>query len=594
MGENVDFKALRERFHAKGEMADAKGGESQRPPMQRFPRAVLPTGQSPSTNGATRPKLSPGVPGPRSSPDLSRMFKPPIAEPESIVPARPTPPFGVFPRPPPSYRTVPVPQEPKTESPVKDRLQGKVKVTGELLQNMMLKPPVQDSPTSKPVPSPTSILRSQRSMAEVPPLRRTLPPEGPRPVKPQRPPSVNLDNYRKAAPAPPLPGRPSLGRKPGGVNPPVPRTGSPSGPPRLPLKPSSIVQHHSVRLEDDQDTYDDIDVLPPPPPPPPSKPVFKEGSKYFVSLLSLGLKESDSDDIYEPVDDVPESVSLSKNTQKEMKRQRDLEKKEQKERQKKENEYRKKFKLTENVEVLHIARVQHDWQGGKNDLCVRQGDRVEIIRVKNNPEGKWLARTMTGTYGYISNTCVEVDYEEVKRRILGKPTDSSFPPPPLPPNKPLSDDLYYDVGSSDQMDRMSVKCFLPFLSDVYDDVEALSDDFPPPPIEFSLDLKKNKKQEKEEKEFRKKFKFEGPINVLYNMMVDPNANIKKGGGKDLPLVPGEIVEVIQLVNDKKALCRNGNGKYGYVPRVFLLHEEGDIYDDIDNDTEVYDNDANTT
>uniref|UniRef100_A0A3B3S068 Helically-extended SH3 domain-containing protein n=1 Tax=Paramormyrops kingsleyae TaxID=1676925 RepID=A0A3B3S068_9TELE len=88
----------------------------------------------------------------------------------------------------------------------------------------------------------------------------------------------------------------------------------------------------------------------------------------------------------------------------------------------------------------------------------------------------------------------------------------------------------------------------------------------------SLDLKKSKKQEKEEKEFRKKFRFEGPVQVKYKMMVDPNTTTKKGSGKDLPLSPGEILEVIQFVNDRKALCRNGQGKC----------TEGDIYDDVDS------------
>lgn len=48
-------------------------------------------------------------------------------------------------------------------------------------------------------------------------------------------------------------------------------------------------------------------------------------------------------------------------------------------------------------EVLHTARVRHDWSGGgKLDLSVRQDERVEILRVKNNPGGKWLARSATG------------------------------------------------------------------------------------------------------------------------------------------------------------------------------------------------------
>lgn len=120
----------------------------------------------------------------------------------------------------------------------------------------------------------------------------------------------------------------------------------------------------------------------------------------------------------------------------------------------------------------------------------------------------------------------------------------------------------------------------------------------------SQDPKRSKKLEKEEKEFRKKFKvhfsyfcgsalrsesclnalllpwsltgnkfndtwlcvvfchcqFEGPIQVLCCMMVDPNANIKKGSGKDLTVVKGEILEVIQQTNEKKVLCRNRQGK----------------------------------
>lgn len=49
------------------------------------------------------------------------------------------------------------------------------------------------------------------------------------------------------------------------------------------------------------------------------------------------------------------------------------------------------------MEALHVARVRHDWNGeGSLDLVVRQDDRVEIIRVKNNPGGKWLARSLNG------------------------------------------------------------------------------------------------------------------------------------------------------------------------------------------------------
>uniref|UniRef100_A0A3B4ZCI3 Helically-extended SH3 domain-containing protein n=1 Tax=Stegastes partitus TaxID=144197 RepID=A0A3B4ZCI3_9TELE len=83
---------------------------------------------------------------------------------------------------------------------------------------------------------------------------------------------------------------------------------------------------------------------------------------------------------------------------------------------------------------------------------------------------------------------------------------------------------------------------------------------------------------KVEKELRKKFKLEGPLKVLHTMMVDPNSVIKKPGAKDLQVIRGEVLDVIQLTNSKKALCRNQYGKCTYTLGIAL---EGDIYDDVD-------------
>ncbi|KAI1891834.1 hypothetical protein AGOR_G00147820 [Albula goreensis] len=590
MEETVDVKALKARFHAQAEMAALGGGGPIRPLLPGGGRAGPPMVFNSPANGAIRPKASPIGPKPQpglhSSPDLHKFARPPVADNEAPASLRtPPPPVGVFPRPPPSYRTgsrEAVVAQPVTERP------GKVKATGELLQTMMLKQhSSQDLTVSKQTSPVIAPLRMQRSMVEVPPLRRNLPQEGPRPLKPKRPPYVNLDSYRKASSVS-QPGRPLLGKPHGGSSPSLPRSGSPLGPPRLPAKPSGLTQQHSIVVdEDDQETYDDIDVLPPPPPPPPKYPGSREDS-WTDHGSTQGDEESGESEIYEPIDEPDEQPKPPRNDKKkreDLRRQLEQQKKEEKEKRKKESEYRKRFKLTELVEVLHMARVRHDWQGGKNDLCVRQGDNIEIIRVKNNPEGKWLARTLNGIYGYISNTCVDVDYEEVKRSLLSKKADTSLPPPPPPP--PVRDDDWYDDVGSSQQHNSSMDFD---HEDVYDDVDV---EFPPPPLEASLDTKRIKKLEKEEKEFRKKFKFEGQITVLYNMMVDPNANVKKGGGKDLSINRGEILDVIQIVNDKKALCRNEQGKYGYVSRSILLQAEGDIYDDVDNKTDVYDNDTST-
>uniref|UniRef100_A0A4W5MNV4 SH3 domain-containing protein n=1 Tax=Hucho hucho TaxID=62062 RepID=A0A4W5MNV4_9TELE len=57
-------------------------------------------------------------------------------------------------------------------------------------------------------------------------------------------------------------------------------------------------------------------------------------------------------------------------------------------------------------------------KGHKNDLAVKNGDIVSIIRTTNCPKGKWLARNSTNTYGYISVSDVELDIKEMLE--LGK------------------------------------------------------------------------------------------------------------------------------------------------------------------------------
>ncbi|XP_017567566.1 FYN-binding protein 1 isoform X3 [Pygocentrus nattereri] len=546
MGDNVDVRALRAKFNAQKETASSGGGASPRH------SAVGHTSES-SANGVIRNKSSPVIPRPVLPVNSAN-------EPKRFGQA----PHGVFPKPPPSHR-MGAKEEPKMPL-TEPEIPGRVKLTGELLQNKMMKHVDDRKLQSFPRPS----LPSQRSMSEVPPLRKPLPAVGQRPSKPRRPPAVNLDHLRKKAPSFQLTRRQE--------------TKTSEGPGRPPNKPALLPPNKppfsNPNIEHEEDTYDDVNL--PPPPPPPPKPSSRES--WTDSFSSQAGEDSDQSEIYEHIEEQEEFTQpavFEKKKQKELKRQQEMETKEQKERRKKENEYRKKFKLNGEEEVLHIARVREDWQGGKSDLRVRQGESVEIVRVKNNPEGKWLARNMNGEYGYISNRCVDVDYEEVKRKLrLG------VTPPSLPPPVQEDDDVYDDVGADPLNSSFTMG------GEVYDDIDAvIPDEFPLPPPEICHDPKKNKKLEKEEKEFRKKFKFEGPIKVLGCMMVDPNANIKKSGGKDLSVVRGEILEVIEQTNEKKVLCRNSQGKYGYVPKSYLLQAEGEIYDDIDNSSDIYDNDA---
>ncbi|KAM4552043.1 uncharacterized protein PAE49_015564 isoform 2-T3 [Odontesthes bonariensis] len=94
------------------------------------------------------------------------------------------------------------------------------------------------------------------------------------------------------------------------------------------------------------------------------------------------------------------------------------ERKEQKEREKKENEMKKKFKVTGDEEPMYHAKVMVASKVRKNDLPVKSGDTVSIIRTTNCPKGKWLARDAKHKYGYISVMNVELNIKEMLE--LGK------------------------------------------------------------------------------------------------------------------------------------------------------------------------------
>ncbi|XP_074138712.1 FYN-binding protein 1 isoform X4 [Sminthopsis crassicaudata] len=479
---------------------------------------------------------------------------------------------------------------------------------------------------------------------------------GPAPQKPSRPPTVDLARFRKASatnisnkgtvpysvttsPPPPPPAHPS-------AQPALP-TSYPTQPPVPSLPPRNIKIPPEPKSSISEENYDDVDM----------------------QSNDPGNPDEDQDSNEETYEDIEATKEREKKRDKEEKKRLEQEKKEQREKEKKEQEIKKKFKLTGPIQVLHRAKACCDVKGGKNELSVKQGEEIEIIRITDNPEGKWLGRTSKGTYGYIKTTAVEIDYDSLKRK---KNSMSTLPSRPMEDDQelyddvaehssisshsqsgsggmfPIKDDEIYDGveedddnGSTLQGEEKSNSWTWGILKilkgkdekkksirkkskdtesdsnedvvfpsppkqlgldvgdEVYDDVD--SSDFPAPPIEASLgvnfgkskseekDLRKLKKQEKEEKEFKKKFKFDGEIRVLYTTQVVPTLPSKKWGTKDLQLKPGESLEVIQSTDDTKVLCRNEEGKYGYVLRSCLVDNEGEIYDDI-ADGCIYDND----
>ncbi|XP_049594988.1 FYN-binding protein 1 isoform X2 [Syngnathus scovelli] len=616
----------------------------------KSPEAKWPEVKSPGVKPIPKPPLStslsnPRLPGPKPPPAAS---KPTWLKEESsegspgLNPAPPKEP--PLPRKP-NSSIIKLRQQSESDKPslpanietFKNKPESDLNVDAKAPLNPAVPPP--KPPTSKKpslrIPPSASI---QNTNIDSEPKRKPLPnvlTSGPAPVKPKRPPKVDLSGFRIAAvifndnnvvnkpvPPPPL----TLGTN----RPELPQSALPSLPPR-PL--GTIVREES---------YDDVDAvqinsnLPPPLPP-------------SIGHPSLRPKEEDDDnsgDMYEPLDEEAWDEN-EKRKEKEEKRQLEAEKKEQKEREKKEQDARKKFKIVGAVEVINQGKARVDHKGSRTELALKRGDYLDIIRVQGNPEGKWLGRKQDGTIGYVKTTSVEIDFNTLKTQakqgsisselyddVDVASSDSSgisgqgvFLPPP-----PAEDELYNDVIDPDldvsrPRPRMSVKTFdllkifernrrpdstkvLPPPSqfavgessvddDLYYDVDAQNMP-PPPPIssiptlrgrgkEEEYDLKKMKKFDKEEKDFRKKFKYDGEIQVLYQVTVSPAAVNKKWSGKELAVKPGEKLDVIVKPVDTKMICRNEEGKFGYVSMSNICMDDGDIYDDIGDDC-IYDND----
>uniref|UniRef100_A0A9J7YPE0 FYN binding protein b n=1 Tax=Cyprinus carpio carpio TaxID=630221 RepID=A0A9J7YPE0_CYPCA len=404
---------------------------------------------------------------------------------------------------------------------------------------------------------------------------------GSAPAKPNRPPKVNLEKFKKGSEAT------TESPAPKNETPPPPPASHPSSqpppPPPLhsqPLRPNLPPRHPGPIIQDEN--YDDVDS-------------FRMGQKN---------EGSGSDgEIYEDLDDSRSAVEPS---QPQKKQEKDL--KNQKEREKKEKDAIKKFKITTPLQVIHQVKAKADCKGGKHDLSIKKGESVDIIRITDNPEGKWLGRSQDGSFGYVKTEMVEIDFSVLKNKGLSLSHNVEneevyddvesmeeqlnmngqrvvLPPPP-------DDDLYDDIPDSNPnpIRIPPPPQFTPedASQDIYDDVDS----FPATPSPGSLpqtiskvtkvheDPKKQKKFEKEEKEFRKKFKYDGEIQVLHQATI---ATSKKGSGKDLTVQAGETVDVISKSDPDKFICRNKEGKFGYVP-VSNIQTDEEVYDDIGDGT----------
>ncbi|KAM4615888.1 FYN-binding protein 1-like [Polymixia lowei] len=335
--------------------------------------------------------------------------------------------------------------------------------------------------------------------------------------------------------------------------------------------------------------------------------------------------EEESGDIYEDleqpwteqetkeINNSKEIKGQEKKTKKDEKKQLQQEKKLQKANEKREQEAKKKFKIKGPVQVIQKGNARLECKGGRTDLPLKQGEIIEIIRIVDNPEGRWLGRNSAGAYGYVKTESIDIDYDHLKQQSLsGVLTNMSGTDPEVyddvgaqmdacggPEGQNAGDDEIYDNLDGPDQDISFPPPPPPIIDeeDLYDDVE--SQGFPPPLNDLSqftpkgksevMDTKKKKKFEKEEKEFRKKFKFEGEIHVLYDVTIATTLTTKKWGNKDLQLKPGEVIDVIVKPVGGKLIGRSREGQFGYVAVENIAQDMGDIYDDIGEDC-IYDND----
>ncbi|XP_047420928.1 FYN-binding protein 2 isoform X4 [Sciurus carolinensis] len=100
---------------------------------------------------------------------------------------------------------------------------------------------------------------------------------------------------------------------------------------------------------------------------------------------------------------------------------------------------------------------------------------------------------------------------------------------------------------------------------IYDDVDISEKESNFSPRKFFRTKKQNLEKNRmgrEEKLFRERFQYDKEI-IVINRAVACSSN-SRNGIFDLPITPGEELEVIDTTEQNLVICRNSKGKYGYV------------------------------
>ncbi|XP_026507644.1 FYN-binding protein 2 isoform X2 [Terrapene carolina triunguis] len=93
-----------------------------------------------------------------------------------------------------------------------------------------------------------------------------------------------------------------------------------------------------------------------------------------------------------------------------------------------------------------------------------------------------------------------------------------------------------------------------------DDIESLSSRNFFKAKKYNID--RRKKVAKEEKLFREKFMYNKEITIVNTAVA--HCSVASKGKLDLPITAGEQLDVIDITEENQVICRNSEGKYGYV------------------------------
>lgn len=91
--------------------------------------------------------------------------------------------------------------------------------------------------------------------------------------------------------------------------------------------------------------------------------------------------------------------------------------KEQKEQERRERELdkgKKRFGLIGNEIPLEKGYVKNDRRGSQYDLAVKKGEVLLILRMEDNPIGRWLVKNDKGKIGYVELDNIRVDANSIK------------------------------------------------------------------------------------------------------------------------------------------------------------------------------------